>query len=79
MNSKVDFFDKNNNQWNRWVKLICGASNEDILSIEDLCAIYSAAGVDYIDVAAEQSIAQAARTGMRWSEEFFGALIDWLL
>ena len=72
MNSKVDFFDKNNNQWNKWVKLICGASNEDILSIEDLCAIYSAAGVDYIDVAAEQSIAQAARTGMRWSEEFFG-------
>ena len=56
----------------KWVKLICGASNEDILSIEDLCAIYSAAGVDYIDVAAEQSIVQAARRGIRWSEEIFG-------
>ena len=57
----------------KWVKLICGASNEDIISIEDLCAIYSAAGVDYIDIAAEQSIAQAARKGMKWSEKFFGS------
>ena len=57
---------------NKWVKLICGASNEDIISIEDLCAIYSAAGVDYIDVAAEQSIVQAARNGIKWAKEIFG-------
>ena len=44
---------------NKWVKLICGASNEDIASIEDLCAIYSAAGVDYIDVAADPSVVTA--------------------
>ena len=56
----------------KWVKLICGASNEDIVAIEDLCAIYSAAGVDYIDVAAEQSIVKAARNGIKWSEEYFG-------
>ena len=61
------------NKLDKWVKLICGASNEDILAIEDLCAIYSAAGVDYIDVAAEQSIAQAARNGIQWSDKFFGS------
>ena len=45
----------------KWIKLICGASNEDILAIEDLCAIYTAAGVDYIDVDAEESIVHAAK------------------
>ena len=57
---------------NKWVKLICGASNEDIGSIEDLCAIYSAAGVDYIDIAADPSVAEAARNGINWSKKTFG-------
>jgi len=57
---------------NRWVKLICGASNEDIVSIEDLCAIYTAAGVDYIDVAADPSVVKAARNGINWSKRVFG-------
>ena len=57
---------------NRWVKLICGASNEDTGSIEDLCAIYSAAGVDYIDIAADPSVAEAARNGIDWSKKTFG-------
>jgi len=54
----------NNVVSDKWVKLICGASNEDIASIEDLCAIYSAAGVDYIDVAADPSVVAAARNGI---------------
>ena len=62
---------KTNNKKNKWIKLICGASNEDILAIEDLCAIYTAAGVDYIDVAAEESIVQAARRGIGWAKEIF--------
>jgi len=49
------------NKKDKWIKLICGASNEDIVAIEDLCAIYTAAGVDYIDVAAEESIVYAAK------------------
>tara|TARA_B100000963_G_scaffold258123_1_gene226511 strand:+ start:820 stop:1815 length:996 start_codon:yes stop_codon:yes gene_type:complete len=57
---------------NKWVKLICGASNEDKGSIEDLCAIYSAAGVDYIDIAADPSVAEAARNGINWSKKTFG-------
>ena len=47
---------KTKNKKDKWIKIICGASNEDIVAIEDLCAIYTAAGVDYIDVAAEESI-----------------------
>ena len=38
----------------RWVKLICGASNQDLPAIADLCAIYGLAGVHCIDVAAIQ-------------------------
>ena len=72
MHSKFELFEKNKRKSDKWVKLICGASNEDILSIEDLCAIFSAAGVDYIDVAAERSIAEAARNGINWSKKFFG-------
>ena len=29
----------------RWVKLICGASNQDLEAIEDLCGLYALAGV----------------------------------
>ena len=59
------------NKKDKWIKLICGASNEDIVAIEDLCAIYTAAGVDYIDVAAEESIVQAAKKGIEWAKKVF--------
>jgi len=55
----------------KWIKLICGASNEDVIAIEDLCAIYTAAGVNYIDVAAEESIVYAAQKGINWAKEIF--------
>ena len=62
---------KTKNKKNKWIKLICGASNEDIVAIEDLCAIYTAAGVDYIDVAAEESIVHAAKKGIKWAKKVF--------
>ena len=68
----MDTFTENQIKSDRWVKLICGASNEDIVSIEDLCAIYSAAGVDYIDVAADPSVVEAARNGINWAKKVFG-------
>ena len=68
----MDILASNQIKSDRWVKLICGASNEDVVSIEDLCAIYSAAGVDYIDVAADLSVVEAARNGINWSKRFFG-------
>ena len=72
MNSEIELFENNKKGSDKWVKLICGASNEDIVAIEELCAIYSAAGVDYIDVAAEESIVQAARRGIEWAKKVFG-------
>jgi len=62
---------KTKNKKDKWIKLICGASNEDIVAIEDLCAIYTAAGVDYIDVAAEESIVHAAKKGIKWAKKHF--------
>ena len=73
MNSEFELFKKNKKGLDKWVKLICGASNEDIVAIEDLCAVYSAAGVDYIDVAADPSIVEAARNGIKWAKEVCGA------
>jgi Fe-S-cluster-containing hydrogenase component 2 len=51
----------------RWVKLICGAGNQDLAAIEDLCAIYALAGVHCIDVAADTAVAAAARRGIAWA------------
>ena len=62
---------KTNYKKDKWIKLICGASNEDVVAIEDLCAIYTAAGVDYIDVAAEESIVHAAKRGIEWAKANF--------
>ena len=62
----------------RWVKLICGASNQDLAAIEDLCALYSLAGVHCIDVAADAAVAAAARRGIAWAQER-GAAAPWLM
>ena len=53
----------------RWVKLIGGASNQDLASIEDLAGIYALAGVHCIDVAADAAVVAAARRGLRWAAE----------
>ena len=52
-----------------WVKLICGASNQDLPAIADLCAVYGAAGVSCVDVAADLAVVRAARIGLDWLEE----------
>ncbi len=61
-----------------WVKLICGASNEDLPSITDLCALYGAAGVHCVDVAADKAVVKAARRGLDWVESHNGKR-PWLM
>jgi Fe-S-cluster-containing hydrogenase component 2 len=51
------------------VKLIGGASNQDLASIEDLTGIYALAGVHCIDVAADAAVVAAARRGLRWAAQ----------
>ncbi len=61
-----------------WVKLICGASNEDLPLISDLCAVYAAAGVHCVDVAADIAVVNAAREGLDWAEAKIGVK-PWLM
>jgi len=62
----------------RWVKWIGGASNQDLLAIEDLAGVYSLAGVHCLDVAADPAVVAAARRGMDWAENH-GAPRPWLM
>ncbi len=55
-----------------WVKLICGASNQDLPSIADLCAIYGAAGVHCIDLAADEAVINVARDALDWVQTTHG-------
>lgn len=48
-----------------WFKLICGASFHDAPSIHNISTVYTAAGVDCIDVACDRAIIQAARSGIK--------------
>ena len=56
-------------QSGKWVKLICGASFQDLAAIRNLALVYSLAGVDCIDVAADSAVIKAAREGMFAAKE----------
>lgn len=62
----------------RWVKLIAGASNENLPAIADLCGLFARAGVDCVDVAAEPGVVDAARSGLAWAERHCGSR-PWLM
>lgn len=61
-----------------WVKLICGASNQDLAAIEDLAGLYALAGVHCIDAAADRAVVAAVRRGMAWAAQR-GAATPWLM
>ena len=61
-----------------WVKLICGASNQDLPAITDLCTVFGAAGVHCIDVAADPAVVEAARAGFDWLSRK-GLSTPWLM
>ena len=56
----------------KWVKFICGASNQDSPLIRNMCLVYTLAGVDCIDVCADVAVVEAAdqgiRAALRWQE-----------
>lgn len=51
-------------QAGHWFKLICGASYHHLPAIYDLALIYSLAGADCIDLAADPAIVATARAGV---------------
>ncbi|MFM8525170.1 MAG: Fe-S cluster containing protein, partial [Cyanobacteriota bacterium] len=51
----------------RWVKVIGGASNQDLEALEDLAGLFSLAGVHCLDVAADAAVVAATRRGVPWA------------
>ncbi|KAJ1417694.1 iron-sulfur binding protein C terminal-domain-containing protein, partial [Ochromonadaceae sp. CCMP2298] len=47
-----------------WVKFICGASNQDVPLIRNLCYLYTTAGVDCIDISVDEAVVAAAEEGI---------------
>ena len=50
---------------NTWFKLICGASNNDVALVRNICAIYTSLGIDCIDISSDPAILFAAREGIQ--------------
>lgn len=47
-----------------FVKLICGASNNDVALVRNLCFVYTLAGCDCIDVSLDEAVLIAANEGI---------------
>ncbi len=48
----------------KWVKLICGASYQDLCRVQALALVYTLAGVDCIDMSASDAVVTAAEEGV---------------
>ena len=63
-------------QMGQWVKLICGASYQDMPTVRRLVMLYALAGADCIDVAADGAVVAAARQGLEDAVRLAGYLSD---
>jgi Fe-S-cluster-containing hydrogenase component 2 len=52
-------------QENHWFKLICGASYQHLPAVRNLTMVYTLAGADCIDLAADQAVINAAKEGLK--------------
>ena len=63
-----------------WFKLICGASLHHLASVRNLAFVFTAAGVDCIDMAADPAVVRAVRRGMSMAlEQVPEATPPWLM
>ncbi|MBF2056180.1 MAG: 4Fe-4S ferredoxin [Cyanobacterium sp. T60_A2020_053] len=58
-------------QKGEWRKLICGASYQDIPSVRNLALAYSLAGVNCVDVAADEAVIKSAWDGITVAKKYF--------
>jgi Fe-S-cluster-containing hydrogenase component 2 len=56
-----------------WFKLICGASFQHLPAIRTLALVYTLAGADCIDVAADSAVIYAARSGIEAAQALLNA------
>ncbi|KAF8401311.1 hypothetical protein HHK36_012244 [Tetracentron sinense] len=66
-------------QRGNWVKLICGASFEDVVDIRNLSLVYALAGVDCIDCAADESVVNAVNEGIEAAREIVPFQRPWVM
>ncbi|XVF38866.1 hypothetical protein REPUB_Repub20aG0139100 [Reevesia pubescens] len=66
-------------QQGNWVKLICGASFEDVADIRNLSLVYTLAGVDCIDCAADPSVVNAVNEGIETAREIVPIRKPWVM
>ncbi|KAK2644677.1 hypothetical protein Ddye_019872 [Dipteronia dyeriana] len=66
-------------QKGNWVKLICGASFEDVVDIRNLSLVYTLAGVDCIDCAADASVVSAVNQGIEAAREILPVRRPWTM
>jgi Fe-S-cluster-containing hydrogenase component 2 len=66
-------------QQQSWFKLICGASYQHLPTIRNLALVYSLAGADCIDMAADPAVIRAARAGMEVAAKISAKPLPWLM
>ncbi|CAL1413061.1 unnamed protein product [Linum trigynum] len=66
-------------QKGNWVKLICGASFEDVVDIRNLSMVYTLAGVDCIDCAADAAVVSAVNEGIDAAMEVVELRRPWVM
>ncbi|WCJ17908.1 hypothetical protein M5689_000293 [Euphorbia peplus] len=66
-------------QKGNWVKLICGASFEDVVDVRNLSLVYTLAGVDCIDCAADESVVNAVNQGIEAAREIVRIRKPWVM
>ncbi|KAG9439255.1 hypothetical protein H6P81_019420 [Aristolochia fimbriata] len=62
-----------------WVKLICGASFEDVVDVRNLSLVYTLGGVDCIDCAAEASVVNAVNEGIEAARQIAPVRRPWVM
>ncbi|KAK1411739.1 hypothetical protein QVD17_32433 [Tagetes erecta] len=62
-----------------WVKLICGASFQDVVDIRNLSLVYTLAGVDCIDCAADVAVVNAVNEGINAATAMLPIRRPWVM
>lgn len=66
-------------QKGNWVKIICGASFEDVTDVRNLSLVYTLAGVDCIDCAADAAVINAVNEGIEAAREIVPLRKPWVM
>lgn len=66
----VNFSPLESLQQGNWFKLICGASYQHLPSIRNLALVYTLAGADCLDVAADKAVIHSALEGIKIAQNY---------